>query len=291
MAEGVPLGDRKKEISGGTTEGGENGLSFLRPEVRLLLCCARKDIEPRQRKEMEAYLQSPVDWTFLVKTAQDHGLLLFLYRALWKNFAERVPKNRKTFLFNLRRNVLLTAELCKLLKLFETEGIPTIPLKGPVLTVSLYGDLGMRPFSDLDLLFQKRDVPKAKALLVAEGYRIPFSLTAAHKEVFLQGDSEAAMVRTDGRTIVEILWGTPGDFPIALDFAPFWKRLEKQSFEGQAILTFAPEDWVLYLCLHQATHGWNSLLWLSDLDALIHKYPGMDWNGLVGRAEKFRCRR
>ncbi len=269
-------------------------------EINLLLCCTHKEVATSRKEQTQPWLQKGIDWTYLIELAQGHGMIPLLYRTLKTNFAEWVPPaileelNRR-YLWNLRSSLFLTGELLKLLNRFQENGIPVVPLKGPTLATFLYGHPGMRTYGDLDLLFQKKDVSKAKKLLVSRGYcfSLPLSLplSETQKKIYLQSEAEACLIRNNREVSVEVLWGTPGDFPIALDFAPFWKRLEKQSFEGQAILTFSPEDWILYLSLHQATHGWSRLLWLTDLDALIHSHPRMDWDTLVGRAEQLRCRR
>ena len=76
---------------------------------------------------------------------------------------------RDDFNDNSRRNLFLTRELLNLLTLFETHQIPAIPFKGPVLAASVYGNLALRQFSDLDLIIHKQHVAKARELLVSAG--------------------------------------------------------------------------------------------------------------------------
>ncbi len=265
-------------------------------EINLLCCCTHKEMDPSRRRQVRPWLQKGMDWAYLVGLAHDNGMVPLLYQTLKKNFAESVPPTIlaglcQQYLWNLRSSLFLNAELLRLLQQFQEQGIPVVPLKGPALATFLYGHPGMRTFSDLDLLFQKKDVPKAKALLVSLGFGFSLPFAEAQREIHLRSEKEACMVREKGRLSVEVLWGTPGDFPINLDFAPFWERLRRETFEGREIFTFCPEDWVLILSLHHASHCWKRLIWLLDLHTWIQAHPNLDWEELMKRAKILGCRR
>jgi len=99
-----------------------------------------------------------------------------LYRSLKKTCQQAVPSTyleqlRDLFLTNAARNVFLTAKLLELLDLFKENNIAALPFKGPVLAESIYGDISLRQFVDLDVLVHKRDALKARNLLLAHGYQ------------------------------------------------------------------------------------------------------------------------
>ena len=267
-----------------------------RPEVALLLCCARTNLSSENVEQMRGLLHSEMDWTYLLRMAGGHGLIPLLYFNLKNNFPDLVPapitdRLHVQFLANAGRNVFLAEELLKILALFETNAIPAIPHKGPVLAVSLYGDLTLRTFGDLDIIVRKQDVHRAKALLFAQGYRLDLSLTWDQEIAFLNSDLEGWFVRQDGKVMVEVQWGERKDFPLTPDFEPFWKRLGKYSFQGTMVLTFSPEDLLLLLCLHGAEHCWERLNWVCDLAEFVRVHEGIDWSGLIDRAEVLGCRR
>ena len=79
---------------------------------------------------------------------------------------------REHFYANAGRNLFLAKELIKLLHLFSAHEISAIPYKGPVLAVSVYGNLAFREFGDLDILVRERDYQTAQHLLSAQGYRL-----------------------------------------------------------------------------------------------------------------------
>ena len=265
----------------------------MRPEIELLILCVQSDPGLDHGNKIPHLLDGGIDWEFLWRKAQSHGVLSFLYQKFKGHFLDRVPVSfietlrshfRTTSLSNLR----LMAELLRLIEELEEAHIPVIPLKGPILTHLLYEDLGMRPCSDLDLLFRREDVPIAKVLLRSRGYEAAPILSEAPEAPFHRRDSGGTLVGKDPPIAIDLLWGMPGEF-LSPDFRPFWERAIETPLEDRSILTLSMEDQILYLSLHQATHGWNRLLWLCDLDALIRKSPFLDWDGVVGRAEEMGC--
>ena len=83
---------------------------------------------------------------------------------------------REHFYANAGRNLFLAKELIKLLHLLESHEIPAIAYKGPMLAVSVYGNLAFRQFGDLDILVQERDYETARHLLMSQGFRLTIEL-------------------------------------------------------------------------------------------------------------------
>ena len=65
----------------------------------------------------------------------------------------------------------------RLVPYLEANGIETLVFKGPALAQSIYGRIALRPFLDLDILVQPRDVAKAWSLLKAEGYTLSYNVS------------------------------------------------------------------------------------------------------------------
>jgi hypothetical protein len=47
----------------------------------------------------------------------------------------------------------------------------------------------------------------------------------------------------------------------------------------------------LILCVHGGKHAWECLKWLTDVAALVRRYPDLDYEGLVAEALEARCRK
>ena len=113
-------------------------VNTFRPEVRLLLDCARMRLDAQEAIRIKNLVSKNMDWAYLVRTARTHGVMPLLYRTLNSTCSAAVPTQtlaelREHFYRNTGRNLFLAKELLKLLNLFEVHAIPAIPYKGPVL--------------------------------------------------------------------------------------------------------------------------------------------------------------
>lgn len=262
-----------------------------RPEAELLLCCARTCMDSERAERIRTLLRADIDWAYLLQTALRHGVMPLLYWSLNNTCPEAVPRAildqlRDDFHNNARRNLFLTGELLKLLKLFEAHEISAIPFKGPVLAFSVYGNLALRQFSDLDVLVHKQDIPKAQELLVSLGYRPLVQPTGAQK-LALKRDGHLAFVFVgdNGRSFVELHWEIIRRyFSFPLDPERLWERLEPICLGGKEVLTLSPEDLLLILCVHGARHLWERLEWICDVAKLIGVHKGMHWGRVMKQA-------
>src|SRR3989442_13911657 len=84
------------------------------------------------------------------------------------------------------RNLRLTSELVRILDACSTHGVRALAYKGPTLAVLAYGDLGLRPFRDLDIVVDPADIDAGRALLQRLGYHTgPLDPPAEEREPFL----------------------------------------------------------------------------------------------------------
>ncbi len=267
----------------------------IRPEVRLLLHCARTRLDAERVEQIRTLLRGDIDWQYLIRMAQAHGVMPLLYRSLRKSCWEAIPKAvadqlQRLFHLNAFHNRFLTRELLKILKLCEARGLPAIPYKGPALAAMAYGDLSLRQFGDLDLLIHKKDFQKAKELLSSQGYQS--GLTDAREANYLQSQYHVGFVRTDGRVIIELHWEVSWRYwPFPFDFERLWTCLTPVFLEGETILSFPPEDLLLILCAHGSKHQWERLMWICDIAELVHVHQGIDWRGLMDQARTLGTQR
>ena len=266
----------------------------MRPEFELLVRSARISTNDEEVREIDALLQSNIDWSYLLQVSYDQGVIPQLYRCV-KRFPEAVPADvlsslREESLNNSRSNLALTAVLFKLLDLFEANDISGIPYKGPALAASAYGDISLRQFADLDLILHKNDVLRAKQLLVARGWRPEFELTGAQEIAFLEHYYDYGFVK-DG-VFVELHWAlTEGYFNFPIDVERLWDRLQPITIAGRQILTVSPEDSLLIVCAHSSKHLWSRLGWICDLANLIESHKDMKWDEVFKHASQLGSRR
>jgi hypothetical protein len=249
-------------------------------------------------ERIKALLQQPLDWDYILEKARQHLIIPLLYASIKTTCPDTVPeatlaKLREEFHANARRNLLLTGELLKLLRLLEANGVSAIPFKGPILAASAYGNLSLRSFWDLDILVRRGDVLKTKNLLLTHGYRPCNHLTDAEEQVHLQSPDgkDFRFVRADGEVMVELHWKVANSAIFPLESNRLWEWIAPTAFAGTTVLNFLPEDLLLILCVHGTKHYWSRLEWICDVAEVIRAHPTMDWSEIRCRAKQLGIER
>ena len=256
-----------------------------------MLACARTQMSVEIAGRVRTLIAAGLDWQALIEAAQEHGVTPLVCRQLLGNFAESVPEKLRASLraYHERvaqRNLFLAAEMLRLSGRFRAEGMIAVPYKGPLLAAQAYGDFGLRQFADLDFAIRQRDLPRAAALLAADGYKPVFGATAADEGTH-PAHSEYQFVRPAGNVIVEMQTETTlRYFPRPLDFDALERRLTRVSLAGGETLSFSPEDTLILLAVHGSKHFWERLLWIADIAELSQAAPGIDWKVAFARAQE-----
>lgn len=271
---------------------------FATPEVELLLLCARRARSVAEAATVKRLAAGPLDWRFVLGMASRHRVLALLHSSLsCEGCLELIPPAARQTLHSAVRECIgqslaLTAELVRILREFESAGIPAIPCKGPVVAMAAYGDISYRSFCDLDILVPEAYFHSAYQTLSAAGYRPEFRLSSKQEKVYL--DNECAMqFRNDVRGhIVELHWRFfERNASVHLPVASFSQRATQVSLPGMPVRSLAPEDQILYLCVHGAKHRWERLEWIACVAEIARRNPRLDWPATFERAERYRVYR
>ncbi|HEY9854063.1 MAG TPA: nucleotidyltransferase family protein [Leptolyngbyaceae cyanobacterium] len=260
-----------------------------RPEIELLICCARTSIDTAIAERIKTILQGNIDWTYLIEIASQHATKPLLYHNLSSICPQAVPQPildrlRNDYRANALRNMSLTKELLKLLNLFEKHQIPAITYKGAALTAAIYGNLSLRQFGDLDILIQPQDFSRAKELLISQGY---------HPD--LKFEWEESWINNKNKVNVDLHQRiAPKYFPLSLDFEELWQRLELVSIIGTTVNTISTEDLLIILALQIAKDSWEQeqkLSQLCDIAELIRSHQQLDWGRIIKQAKSLGSER
>ena len=243
------------------------------------------------------FLRNGVEWGSLSRMALRHGVLAPVYAVLKTAGSPLVPSAvlstlEDSFRANVCRNLFLLKELLKLLDLLERNGIPALSLKGPVLAVSLYGDVGLRQFGDLDILVPKKGVWKTKEFLISHGYQPWLRLKGARMAAALQSQHHHQLIHPETGVFVELHWDLlPKFLHVSFDPASLWNRAQRMTLEGRRVLSLSDEDLMLFLCAHGAKHLWERLGWVCDVAQLVRLRPQIDWVRLIRSARRAGAQR
>jgi hypothetical protein len=229
------------------------------------------------------------DWAGLQRRALEHGVLPHLLAALAGIGSPAVPPSilgrlRDWGRAHTQTTLFRTGELLEVLALFEAHAIDAVPLKGPVLAMSMYRSLAMRQFTDIDLLVPSSRAAAAAKLLVTRGYAVGSP-----------AETSTAAVRdcACGRVVIDLQWALAEErysFPITA--GRLAADAQRVPFMNTTVWQPRPDDQLLFLCGHAAKHCWSRLGWVSDIAAFIRAHgQQLDWGQTLDRARQMRGER
>jgi len=257
-------------------------------EAGRLLCdflSGRKISETRLKKLSPADWESLVDWAFHFKV---RGLL---YREIKsRNFPnELIPidvrnRLREAYRDLATKNTSLFFDAFKVLTSLADNQLPVIALKGLALAKNIYGDIALRPMSDMDLLVKEEDLVRAGRILLTLGYQQYFPAWESTGKVF----NHLPPFTNKSGTVIELHWNivTP-DIPIKVDIDRLWERTCFIEVDNLEVRVFSPEDLFLHLCVHACYHLETGLdlIPLYDIAGLIKvSREKIDWQIIMERA-------
>jgi Uncharacterised nucleotidyltransferase len=297
------------------------------PDLTILSACMRYYLHTATAREVTRLLTPDLDWENLVQTAISQGVMPLLYQSLKEisllesgtNDAELVPKAVIVQLHYLNRmnglhNFAQTKELLKLLAQLERAGIETIAFKGPVLAASVYGNVALRQFGDLDILVRYRDFWQAKAVLENEGYQssgtftkdeirediLPFHLYLqvtlsqnAPESMMFNRRFQSSLLHSNSSRSIDLHWGIPPRRvwnPARFD--RLWDNLNSIDLMGKTIKTCSPEATLVIQCLNVAKTPWEkSLKQICDVVQIGRSHPDLDWHLALQLSSELRSQR
>lgn len=243
-------------------------------------------MSPERRERIANWNLSALDWSEVLRQAEYHGVLPLAARNLIEHARGLTPEVERSlrsgYETNLRRSLWFAAELARIMKHFERRQVRAVPYKGPVLAQSLYRDLGLRSFSDLDFLISPADFDRAKQALAEIGYLSSGEVNPAiesptAERLWLRTGYERSFDSAAGENLVEVQWALlPHFYAVDLRVEDLRARAGKTVVGEREVPCLSPEDSLLVLCLHAAKHLWTRLIWLSDIAETLRSYSGTD---------------
>lgn len=267
-------------------------------EFRLLLACARAKLAEEARPGVRE-LASRTDWDVFLQLARHHWVLNLVNRTLKAECADLVPASvaenmRRTSRNTAAFNLGLLNELGRLTGLLTDGGVRSITFKGPLLAQKVYGNIGLRPSTDLDLLIPPGSYEGAQAALAAGGY-VPnvraADIRRPRQQVLLYLKRQATFVRGRAYAVDLHVSLMPPGYRYESDFESLYLRTQSVQVGDVTVRTFAPEDLLLLLCFHGVKNRWELLKYSCDVAELLRSQPGLLWEVVLDRARANRAER
>lgn len=268
----------------------------LSTENQIMLTVARAQMDVRTEARLSELLTKTVDWNKLLDKAFAHRLTPLL-RFHLKNYKDKIPAGiwqrlEQLNSENIRQSLFLSGELIKLIKLFDAEKVPVIPYKGPALSALVYKDLTMREFVDLDLIVRRRDVVRAKKLLLDNGFTQKIEISDEQLTLYSRSECDQIFINNKSDYILELHWSvTPPYFGFNLTTEDLLEESVKIDFGNSRISSPSIENLLLILCVNATKEIWRRLEWLCTVAEIVRQNPKMDWSKVLLQAKKFESER
>ena len=255
----------------------------LSSEFEIILWAIR---EKGNEDNSEKFFES-VDWEGVMSLSINHGTLPVVYKKISKLKTGLIPSEvllrfKDVYHKIVRWNLIQSNQLIKVLKILKKNDIKAIPIKGPVISMQAYGDIGYRMFQDLDLIILPDGFINVYDLLCKEGYEPSIKLSEKKKKLWNRFRRDIEFKK--GKTLIDIhqrISQGNSSFDI---FKEQFERTEVVGILDQKIDVLSVEDTIVYLCINSAKDQWNSLRMVADLSFLIRSDPEIDWEVLIKNA-------
>lgn len=270
--------------------------------AKLVILILKSNYTEEDSQRIQTFLQQgDVQETFIC-TALAHGVAPLVYYNLKK--INGIPKDLLTQLehiykINDTRNRIFSDELKYILKQLSKHSIKIAELKGITLARTIFGSSALRTIGDIDLLVSPTDSGEVSSILEEKmGYKL--CIDGRSNKSPLQkynGQISCTKMHQGVRICIELnshllprKWLRLG---ANIDTDSFLARSVPVKFDNNHILQLSPEDYLLYLCLHAATHFYVEigLKLYIDIDRFIrHQKRNFDWELFVERVKECKVK-
>ena len=175
-------------------------------------------------------------------------------------------------------NAILLDRAGRALEGLAAENIDTMLLKGAALTLKYYGDRGVRPLGDVDILVRRVDAPKAFEVLKDLGWQHPKT------QLFLDSGWAASMRHPNGGA-VDLHWNPRADFVTPTAARPFWETAGEAELGGVNTAVQGPADLLLHVVCHGLAAG-GGIRWVADALKVMQEVPDLDWGRFIDQTKE-----
>ncbi|GAB5521008.1 MAG: hypothetical protein RhofKO_32590 [Rhodothermales bacterium] len=237
-------------------------------EDYIALSCLLPTPPPKANEQ----IQTTIDYEHLYSLAAKHNiyshLLQFTKRVEHK--WDRALSLRLQEAVSLSRNLglLHTYHLRQILEALSAQHVAVIPVKGPMLSEMLYGDVGFRPCADLDLLIKPHTLAQGLEVLKRLGFKQNDRAkpTNTPKDVLLTHIDSGVKVELHTRLFNSSLTH------LAPQEDLLWERSRLKTRQGVPHQQLDEGDYFVYLCVHCLAHlGIIELKWIADLFTFLRQ--------------------
>ena len=238
-------------------------------------------------------------WDTLVQLAVERGIGPLMFKKL--SFLENrhlIPEEQPNLLeqayyMTLRRSIVLHDAYRKIVEKFAENGLRVIALKGIFLSDWLYSDIGLRQFSDIDLLVKPEEGLKGVSILKEMGYA---SRETEYISDYIESKSNNAHFSPMILNLVSVELHTKlhrDTESYHVNSEACWENAVMVQVDGLDTYGLHIYDLLIHLCIHLDRHfseGQLQFTCFNDIANLVDKYSDtLDWTEFIDRCRQFNC--
>lgn len=270
----------------------------LQVEDRIILSSVKVHPNFSELEHLNGLVLLVQDWDYLISTIIDRGIAPLLYKKLpLLSNSSKIPetvktKLQQTYYKTFSRSALLYEHFKKIAEAFTTQNIPLIGLKGIYLSEWLYQDIGLRQFSDIDLLVKEEDGKNCLAILSKFGFKqvdIGLSKLVLSKFEIIHYPSMVF----DGVSVEIHIKLHREDEKYNVLTSELWRNAMPTTINGTNVYTLNTYDLLIYLCLHLDKHfnkGHVQFTCFNDITNLLERCTDtLNWTKLIDTCKLYKC--
>ncbi|MFD0829816.1 nucleotidyltransferase family protein [Neobacillus sp. M.A.Huq-85] len=179
-------------------------------------------------------------------------------------FQSILHKNYEKALF---QNLFIKSQQNELLQRFEQQGMDVIPLKGIHFAEKVFGHLGARATSDIDLLIRMEDLEKAIEVVNLLGFTVEGAPIPGH----FHCSFSKVLPHSTMPLVIELHWSLVKQNTSRFQINDIWKHAK--TVEGyKHIKELTPNHTFYMICLHGWRHNLDTMKYFLDLIQVLCKY-------------------
>lgn len=265
---------------------------MLNTEEKIILLSSSLNLTQVAMSSLKGLLRDEsrsIDYRNLLRLAAVNDVAPLLYHALKESdIIPEISMNelKNAYLHTVANNIRNAGEMMRILNILKENGIEAVPLKGSLASDIVFGDPGLYPARDIDLLVRPYDLQETGRILINSGYRkddyVPEdALLSSHYHLLFHNDYHT----------VEVHWNLAKRY---FDIPPafWWEDIGITKYDGIEIPMLSVERYLLYTVFRLYDHGFRPLKFFVLISELINKYTEeIDWHKLFEFSKRYRMSR
>jgi hypothetical protein len=257
----------------------------MEAEKRILFACARQDFESEHELVVrDAARRHEIDWELVWSVARSQGLAPLVYTNLKRctptalGMPAPIEQKFNQYLWqNMVRRENTARKVGDILAFCNQRSAEVMVIKGAALNIQVYEQPWYTFSEDVDLVVRpgctdRNEADNAEIVSFLEEVNLERGSLQEHIEYEFFEHHDVTM---------------NGILPV--DFREIRREAVPIRFRGHDALVMSPENMLISACISSSRKRFFRLKSLCDIRELVDCHQDLDWQGMIRRAQAYRC--